>query len=358
VRVRPLKTDERFVSSPVWTLDGRHVLYLAAHNIGPREQTELRKIAFSSSGISERVSLLEGEINEVSLGRHLVYTRFATDTDIWRAEIPPSGGNAREPRRLISSTRLDYQPRYSPDGKQIAFGSTRSGAPEIWIADADGSNPEQLTSFGGPLVGLKDWSPDSQRLVFHARPEGHADIFTIPASGGVPKRLTTDPSDDTSPSYSRDGRWIYFASARSGQFEVWKMPAEGGDAVKITSIGGSVPFESSDGKTLYFVALSKGRGIWKMSVQGGEAVQVTGPINQVAYAVGAEGIFYSPAPDSGQKGSIRFISFSNGQSRTVVVMDRPIGHAMCLSPDQRFLLFAPPDQTGSDLMLIEDVIVR
>src|SRR5262245_11503428 len=131
---RPLKTDERFVRSPVWTPDGRYVLYLAAPNIGQREHTELRKIAASGAGLSERVSLLEGNIHEVSLGRHLVYARSDTDADIWRAEITPAGGKAREPRRLISSTRLDNRPRYSLDGKKISFTSGRSGAEEIWIA--------------------------------------------------------------------------------------------------------------------------------------------------------------------------------------------------------------------------------
>ncbi|MFN0122648.1 MAG: TolB family protein [Blastocatellia bacterium] len=96
------------------------------------------------------------------------------------------------------------------------------------MADADGLNPVQLTSFGGPLAGMKDWSPDSQQLVFHAPPEGDSDIFTIPAAGGAPKPLTTEPSDDFSPSYSRDGRWIYFGSSRTGQHEIWKMPVEGG----------------------------------------------------------------------------------------------------------------------------------
>jgi len=356
---RPLKTDERYVNSPVWTPDGRYVLYLAAANIGQREQTELRKIAASGAGLSERVSLLEGAIHELSLGRHLVYARFDSDADIWRAEITPAGGKASEPRRLISSTRLDNRPRYSPDGKKIYFTSARSGAEEIYIADADGSNPVQMTTFGGPLVGWCGWSPDSQRLVFSARPGGQSDIFTIPATGGVPKRLTTDPSDDVGPSYSRDGRWIYFGSSRSGQVEVWKMPAEGGDAVKITSTGGRAAFESFDGKTLYFVPLDPGKGIWKIPVQGGEATQVvTEPVSYIAYTVGAEGIFYAAAPDTNQQCLIRFFNFSTGKSRTVVVTDSPIDMPISLSPDQRFLLFAPRDKTGSDLMLIENFVVR
>jgi Tol biopolymer transport system component len=247
-------------------------------------------------------------------------------------------------------------PRYSPDGKKIAFGSSRSGAQEIWIADADGSNPVQLTSFGGPQVGFLNWSPDSQRLAFHARLEGQADLFTIPAAGGAAKRLNTDPSDDFAPSYSHDGRWLYFVSTRSGQLEVWKMPAEGGAATQITSGGGGMPFESPDGKTLYYAHPSREKGIWKVPVQGGEAVQVTGPIGSVSYAIAADGIFYVAAPDSRRQGLIQFLSFSTGRSRTVVATDRAGG--LSLSPDQRFLVFTRSDQTGSDLMLIENFVVR
>jgi Tol biopolymer transport system component len=259
---------------------------------------------------------------------------------------------------LISSTRQDDMPRYSPDGKKIAFISSRLGSEEIWISDADGSNPVQLTFFGGPLVGPANWSPDGKRLVFHSRPEGQADVFTISAEGGAPKRLTMDPSDDSAPSYSHDGRWIYFASARSGQFEVWKMLAEGGDATRITSGGGLMAIEAPDGKTLYYEHSIHEKGIWKVPVQGGEAVQVTGAFRGLfSFAVAADGIFYVPAADSPHQGLIQFLSFSTGQSRPVVVSDRPI-EGPSLSPDRRFLVFSQPAQAGSDLMLIENFVVR
>ncbi|MCI0626280.1 MAG: winged helix-turn-helix domain-containing protein [Acidobacteria bacterium] len=354
---RQLKTDVRWAGRPVWTREGRHILYISWANPVLLEQRELRMTAVSGSGTSERITLPEGNISELSLSRHLVYTRRTHENDIWRAEIPPPGGRASQPQLLISSTRRDGMPRYSPDGKKIAFSSTRSGTQEIWVADADGSNPVQLTSFGGPLVGLSNWSPDGQRLVFHARPEGHSDLFTISAAGGAPKRLTMDPSDDSAPSYSHDGRWIYFASTRSGQSEVWKMPAEGGDATRMTSGGGGTPIESPDGQTLYYEHPVREKGIWKVPVQGGEALQVTGAYkNWFSYTVAADGIFYVPAADSRHQGLIQFLSFSTGQSRPVVVSDRPIGGPN-ISPDRRFLVFAQPAETGSDLMLIENFTV-
>jgi Tol biopolymer transport system component len=302
--------------------------------------------------------LADNNLWQLSLSHHLVYTRSSNDTNIWRAEIPSKGSPANRPQPLISSTYEDFQPCYSPDGKKIAFGSNRSGAQEIWIADADGSNPQRLTFFGGPIAGLMNWSPDSQHLVFHARPNGQADIFTIPASGGEPKRLTAEPADDTVPSYSHDGRWIYFSSIRSGEWEVWKMPAEGGEATRLTWGEGGIPLESPDGTAVYYARLSAKEGIWKVPAQGGEAVRITGPLSdQASFAVVDEGIFYAAAPGSCDQGLILFLNFSTGHSRPVVVTNRPIGWGLSVSPGQRFMIFAQVDQTGSDLMLIENFVV-
>jgi Tol biopolymer transport system component/DNA-binding winged helix-turn-helix (wHTH) protein len=355
--VRRLTRDNLWAANPVWTPDGRRILYVCA-GYGGYGRSEVRMINVSGSGRPEQVPLLEDSLaGQLNLGRHLVYTRTTGDRNIWRAEIPPEGSPASLPQPLISSTYQDGQPRYSPDGKKIAFRSNRSGSGEIWIADANGSNLVQLTSFGGPLVGLMNWSPNSQQLVFHARPEGQADLFTIPATGGVPKRLTTHATDDTVPSYSHDGRWIYFTSMRSGQFEVWKMPADGGEATQMTWGGGLRPLESPDGKTVYYARLSAREGVWKVPAQGGEEARVTGALSdQPSFAVVNDGIFYSAASDSLHQGLIQFLSFSTGRSRPVVVTDRPIGWGLSLSPDQRFVIFTQVDQTGSDLMLVENFV--
>ena len=61
-----------------------------------------------------------------------------------------------------------------------------------------------------------------------------------------------DPADDAVASWSRDGKWIYFASNRSGEDQVWKMPADGGEAVRVTRKGGFVAFESPDGQWVYY----------------------------------------------------------------------------------------------------------
>jgi Tol biopolymer transport system component len=78
------------------------------------------------------------------------------------------------------------------------------------------------------------------------------DIWVINASGGKPQRMTTDPANDGNPSWSGDGRWIYFDSGRTGEQQVWKIPEAGGDSIQVTRDGGFAPLESPDRKFIYY----------------------------------------------------------------------------------------------------------
>ena len=71
----------------------------------------------------------------------------------------------------FSSTFLEQTPHYSPDGARVAFTSTRSGVEEIWIANRDGSDPQQVTPMGGPQCSNPRWSPDGRTILFNARRE-------------------------------------------------------------------------------------------------------------------------------------------------------------------------------------------
>jgi eukaryotic-like serine/threonine-protein kinase len=90
-------------------------------------------------------------------------------------------------------------------------------------------------------------------------------------------RLTTEAARDEAPSWSRDGKWIYFASQRSGRWETWRVPAGGGEAVRMTRTGGGTAFESSDGQSVYYVIHEKddwSGSLWKIPVSGGGESQV------------------------------------------------------------------------------------
>ena len=89
------------------------------------------------------------------------------------------------------------------------------------------------------------------------------------ASGAKPTRLTNDRADDFSSGWSRDGRWIYFASNRSGEYQVWKVPADRGEAVRVTRNGGFVAKESPDGQWVYYTKSAEDSGLWRVPRDGG-----------------------------------------------------------------------------------------
>ena len=100
--------------------------------------------------------------------------------EIWTMRLGSKGltaaGNAHV---VVQSSAGESQPRFSPDGRSMAFNSQRSGASEVWLADSDGENPRQLTHLSFYIAGYLRWSPDSQSLAFHARLPKEPHIYVV-----------------------------------------------------------------------------------------------------------------------------------------------------------------------------------
>ncbi|MBL8290326.1 MAG: PD40 domain-containing protein [Bryobacterales bacterium] len=350
-----LTNHNQWSTNPVWMQGGREILYVLRQspNIHMRPRIQL-KSAFGRPP-SERTIPLEDDVWHVSAGRRLVYSRRRQDSNIWRAKIPARNGPSTLPELFISSTRNDGHPRYSPDGGRISFVSSRSGAEEVWISNAAGSDPIRLTSFNGPLVGPPAWSPDGHWLVFHARPEGQADLFIMPAAGGTPRRLTHHPSDETTPSYSRDGLWIYYSSMRSGRHQLWKMPSAGGESVQVTTNGGLRPLESPDGKMLFYLS-EAGNAIRRVPASGGAETHVAAPVcANSGFALTAEGLLYPMPTPSGDRCEFTLLNLATGNARPIVQTVSPrVGMVVGVSRDETNFLFVQDEIPSVDLMLVEN----
>jgi Tol biopolymer transport system component/DNA-binding winged helix-turn-helix (wHTH) protein len=294
-------------------------------------------------------------------GNRLAYTSITYSSAIFRASVTPDHKVGKPLERFISSTGLEEGPQYSPDGKYVVFQSTRTGYHEIWRANADGSNPIQLTHFERNLTGTPRWSPDSKQISFDSRPQGHSHVFVINAEGGQPRQVTQGDSENGVASWSVDGKWIYFASNRGGDWQVWKMTPHGDNVTQITYKGGFTPLSSPDGKYLYY---AKGRdvpGLWRVPVDGGEEVKLLEgpPVGGWGYyAITKDGIYYPDASIAG-KGGLYYYSFAAQTSSLAMPVDheQPCSGAPSLgfSPDGQNMLMCLQDQALVYIMLVENV---
>jgi len=181
-------------------------------------------------------------------------------------------------------------PQFSPDGKHIAFMSNRSGPWQIWVSSVDGSHPVQISSTDS--AGTPRWSPDGKEIVFDAPCNDGTCVFVAPIDRS---QLSRQLDEGRVPSFSRDGKWIYFASDRHDDWQVWKIHRRGGNAVQVTRKGGFAALESSDGY-LYYAKSGWKPEIRRIPVAGGEESLVSSqvrPLTWSSWTVTQKGILFS-----------------------------------------------------------------
>jgi imidazolonepropionase-like amidohydrolase/Tol biopolymer transport system component len=187
--------------------------------------------------------------------------------------LPIEGGKAK---RITSGPAFDVQPRFSPDGRELAFTSDRGGGNNLWRIGVDGRNAVQVSKESFRLMNNPSWTPDGQYLVGRKhftseRSLGAGELWLFHRGGGEGLQLTkrkNDQQDQGEPAVSPDGRYVYFSEDVSpGPFfqynknphdliyAIRRLDRETGEIVDLVSTpGGAVrPEPSPDGKTLAFV---------------------------------------------------------------------------------------------------------
>jgi hypothetical protein len=170
-------------------------------------------------------------------------------------------------------------------------------------------------------------------IAFDSNVAGSFDIYVIPSDGGRPLQLTNNQATDAIPSWSRNSRWIYFTSWRTGRAEVWKIRANGGSETRVTRDGGSLAAESTDGRYLYFVRGDENSGdLFRMQIDGGHATKVLSSVRGRIFTVFANGVYSatgSPQPE------LRYLEFATGSVRVIAPLPG-MPHAD-LSSDENWL---------------------
>jgi Tol biopolymer transport system component len=144
--------------TPVWTFDGKKILFLDRSRIMEAEIGASAHLFYVSPSTF-------GELTLAGSTQRLVASLQNQRSEIWTIPLEGRGLKARGiAQPILQSSAGQTHPRFSPDGRSLAFTSSRSGSWEVWVADADGRNPRQLTQLSFHIVGYIRWSPDGQSL--------------------------------------------------------------------------------------------------------------------------------------------------------------------------------------------------
>jgi len=340
-------------SGMTWSSDGRFIIF----NAEEVQLNYLWRVSVDGGGPPERIEVAGAQAFFPSMspvGRVLGFTRKFRDEDVYRFE--PS----RAAQPVARSSVYDGNPQFSPDGRRIAFCSLRSGdAMQVWVANADGSMPEQLTHGPGRFQGGPSWSPDGRQIAFEAsRDDGHPHIWTVDADGGTPRQITDDAGDQMDPSWSRDGQWIYFSWTRPGDHDIWRTRRAKGSKERVTHGGGILGWESMDGKTLLYTPKLVSSSLVAQPLASGAPRTLIQCIAATAVAVNATGIYYVPCaglpPDPDPP--VHVFDPATGAEREIGRLEKfqydslPSGFAV--SPDGRTILYGRLVRDEADLFMI------
>ena len=208
-------------------------------------------------------------------------------------------------------------------------------------------------SYGNATL-VPGWQMDRVRFAGRG---GEANIYLVDPQGGVPRKLEIDIHGNTLPSWSRDGKWIYFTNGDDVSNEsVWKVPSSGGHAIQLAQYPGFYPIESPDGQDVYFF---RNKGLWHVKTDGSgeEAVKGMSELNSWGdnwFPFGS-GIYFMN--HSGAKDAIEIFDLKTEKVSRVYELEKPapgwIG-GMPVSSDGRWLFFPQVDEQSSNLMMIEN----
>jgi eukaryotic-like serine/threonine-protein kinase len=355
---RRLTFDDRLTGSPVWMRDGRALLFTRYAVPG---RHSLWKMRLSNPPQLEPLPISADNAFALAIspkGDRLVYTHAINNANIWAIEphVATAAKSVKAaPTPFITSTLGEDTPSFSPDGRQIAFQSSRTGFSEIWAVDRDGSHPRQLTELKGTVAGFPRWSPDGKKIVFHSRQQSNARLFLLDVPSGRSMQLAYKPVNEFQPSWSHDGKWIYFASGRTGDHQIWKIAAEGGLAIKLTEHGGDSPLESANAEFLFYTKTDS--RLWRIPVSGGQEQQVMAdPVDGYAsaYAPGRKGIYFIRQASDGRGRALAFFSFASRQTTILADISHPVDFGFAVSPDEQLILYSQIDHVASDLMLVDN----
>jgi Tol biopolymer transport system component len=200
--------------------------------------------------------------------------------------------------------------------------------------------------------------------VFDTRANGNADVYWLSVKGGNPSPLVKERSEDVTPVWSRDAQWIFYASNRSGRFEIWKVrsPLSGsgvGIPVQVTTNGGYSPIQSSDGTSLFYTRSRTQDGLYRLNLKSNAETLLAKDAGGSMYgqwALNAGHLHYLPIKSTGIH--LRMIDLESGKIEESAQYEGELfrgSPGINFSPDGKWMLYLRSERRGTDLALVENI---
>jgi tol-pal system beta propeller repeat protein TolB len=225
-------------TSPSWDPTGRRIVY---NTYGSNARIIMTDLAGNDRIIQPKIRNVSPTTPIFTRdGTAVIYARSDDDSysTLWR--VPLTGGS---PLLIDRGRGISSSPSLSPDGRRIAFMTDRIGHNEVYIIDADGTNPVWITQIAGDLNessyrGEPDWSPDGVTVALQSRVSGSFQIMTVNMRDNVATLLTSE-GENQSPAWAPDGRHILYTSNRSGSDQLWIKDTRSGVTRQLTNQSGA-----------------------------------------------------------------------------------------------------------------------
>ncbi len=341
----------RRIFSPAWYPNGEGLLFVAGSltnrtlwkvRIGPRGQTEVEELSEYGDQI-EQVA--------ISRGNQLAVVKNKEDADIWEFRLRSDGvaDPSTPPRRVFSSTTLDEEAMFSPDGRRIGFFSERSGQLQAWVAGAGGTGLTQVTSFERAEKAWLAWSPSGVLSVMARLPGLGPVVYRLESGATEIREVFRAPPNQRVIGICRDGQCVYVTADSNvdKRLERWWLGTGRKELVARTEAG--FLRESPDSDWIYFTRRQASSGLYRMPRSGGREELVAPSLNRRnTFALRNGWLYYAaPTPQLG----IYALRLSDNFRTLLFRLERPPGWGMDVSPDGRRLLVPLFDFDDADVYL-------